>query len=1151
MSSFNTGLNFGNQFQLKPPKRSRRKKQEQQTEELDPGIIKSLGSNVLGIAGAAGNILDLPGSSVRDILAGNNPFDQWIPGNWTSDKHRITGRDLARQYGLAGKEDTWGNFAGGLATELLTDPMTLAGASLFGKTAQGLSKVKAGKDLVKGLGAGIKAGDRALLAGKVPFGPHWAIGTGEAAQNVGKAVDYGVEALRSTVPGRMLATAFHKPSGGMKTRLLQRTAEEVVSPGIEADKRAAKKMQIDTTSRLHKAGITDPRAVRRGLEGLSDEVPADISAPVHEMYRQQLFLDEMLGRDSRGLKDKFIKNYGSRQITNNKPYTSGRGSKILAGKTDRDVGRDVVLKDWTGGTDSVNQFFMDKAMRGMVEAYDAAAASVKDPKQLLKMRKNVRKALEDHITENYAGEFFPSVKVKSSKLSRLPKKFQHLADDPGVERIVGAMQHDLRRVPKEMKAELIAKYGKQFYDHVASTLDDPSVLTPDVSAKLWSRAMKSYKDRVPLLAKRFFHSSKDTWDKGLFGNFPTVDMLENVMARSVARRSIEGVQHAISQLIPDNLKGALNPDGSGTRQALPYGPEDLKEWNKLPIVGERASLHDGTKTVGEILNILGMNPKKVGGVILSKQGMEVTPQSLQALVSHRVPKDIAEDMVRMVEKPTGTTAQNWFRSVAKQYMNVFKAGVLSHPARHFRDRMGGWLNNFFHGIVTPGDSFDAQKIVEGKSIKGLLNVKPVKRWVQSQGMDLNDNTASDAVRYMFAENIPGDVAKHKEMLGSAGNSPKDLDSVLNTVPGYHKTSKWEGVKSFGKSLAGMDGESSWNPKNWRVRGVREAEKTTIPLFTASEKASEYIDRMNRMEAFINMLKRGWEPEAAMKRINDIQVNYDPDTFTKTEQALKELFPFYSYTSRMLKHTAKELATNPGGGLANVVRLQNAARDRSGTTPDHIADTASIPDPFYKSTDGSKQYFTGLGMMHEDALQFLQPSPQNVTSEVLSRLNPIAQKAIELGTGRSLFFKEPGGGRPVEDLDPTIGRILANVTGSKGAIRYPGDWAVEGLNGMLPTSRLTTTVRQVTDPRKSLSAKALSNLTGLKITTVSPQQQERTLRRKLEEVARSLGGRTFEQIYFPKGKEYTGQAKERVEAYKTIINALSKRAKSRSKDKLKK
>jgi hypothetical protein len=53
-----------------------------------------------------------------------NPFDQFLPWNWTSSEKRKEHRDTLRNFGLASEEDTWGNFAADLALDTITDPLT-------------------------------------------------------------------------------------------------------------------------------------------------------------------------------------------------------------------------------------------------------------------------------------------------------------------------------------------------------------------------------------------------------------------------------------------------------------------------------------------------------------------------------------------------------------------------------------------------------------------------------------------------------------------------------------------------------------------------------------------------------------------------------------------------------------------------------------------------------------------------------------------------------------------------------------------------------------------------------------------------------------------------------------------------------------------
>ena len=97
---------------------------------------------LLDILSGIGNTLDVPGSMVRDALGGENPFDQ-LMAPWRSD-NRLSGRDLARRWGMASNQDTWGNLAGGIGLELATDPMNLlAGAGLLRRAFQGAKIAKA------------------------------------------------------------------------------------------------------------------------------------------------------------------------------------------------------------------------------------------------------------------------------------------------------------------------------------------------------------------------------------------------------------------------------------------------------------------------------------------------------------------------------------------------------------------------------------------------------------------------------------------------------------------------------------------------------------------------------------------------------------------------------------------------------------------------------------------------------------------------------------------------------------------------------------------------------------------------------------------------------------------------------------------------
>lgn len=97
--------------------------------------------NLLDLISGAGNLLDLPGSSVRDLLSGRNPFDQWTTP-FSSD-NRASGRDMLAPILGSNKETGMSGWLSdpmeglkdiaGFGAEVITDPMNLIPAGWFGK----------------------------------------------------------------------------------------------------------------------------------------------------------------------------------------------------------------------------------------------------------------------------------------------------------------------------------------------------------------------------------------------------------------------------------------------------------------------------------------------------------------------------------------------------------------------------------------------------------------------------------------------------------------------------------------------------------------------------------------------------------------------------------------------------------------------------------------------------------------------------------------------------------------------------------------------------------------------------------------------------------------------------------------------------------
>jgi len=106
-------------------------------QEQQDSMLRSLANKSASGLSALGWLLDTPGSVVRGTLSGG-PL-KGISALWESSDDRVTGRELLRQYGMAGEGDSWGNFFGGLGAEVLLDPLSYASlglSSLVGKGAE-------------------------------------------------------------------------------------------------------------------------------------------------------------------------------------------------------------------------------------------------------------------------------------------------------------------------------------------------------------------------------------------------------------------------------------------------------------------------------------------------------------------------------------------------------------------------------------------------------------------------------------------------------------------------------------------------------------------------------------------------------------------------------------------------------------------------------------------------------------------------------------------------------------------------------------------------------------------------------------------------------------------------------------------------------
>lgn len=159
------------------------------------------------LLGYAGNALDLPASSLRDLVTGNNPFDQWMTP-FSSD-NRTSGRDMLnpifganRETGMAGwLDDPMEGVADvlGFGAEMILDPLNaISGAGVM-RALKGRKSVKSANKTI--------AAENAANAGK--YGYVNAKLTGQADELVNPITQQAPQKLLGYMPG----------SGSIQSRL--------------------------------------------------------------------------------------------------------------------------------------------------------------------------------------------------------------------------------------------------------------------------------------------------------------------------------------------------------------------------------------------------------------------------------------------------------------------------------------------------------------------------------------------------------------------------------------------------------------------------------------------------------------------------------------------------------------------------------------------------------------------------------------------------------------------------------------------------------------------------------------------------------------------------------------------------------------------
>lgn len=1038
-------------------------------EEREQALLPRIGSAALGGLGFVGGTLEklFGGRALRGLLGGKpQELLSLIPGSdlmgITDEANRVSGRDLLRQYGLADQEDTWGNFAGGLAAEIALDPsMYLTfGAGALGKGGQVADKVGL---LPRGARARVTGTLDNLLQGATPLQRQAAEIAAGGADELAKV---GGESLGGLVG---LKLPFSELFGGHAAPVLTGKAGEAaldaagaVGGAVKGADAAARALPgglgwaYSNLTPMGWAGSALP-AVGRGIDatrrhlgalfdarnlGATTQLGRDAAQARHGeilpfvgKYREKAagYTQELAELGMKDADELRMAIEGVRQSANprvNEIAKSIRDDYLELLQTAQREGLNIKEfmdplaptlgyspRQWATVIDQGGAF----GPGGTASALRASDASLQTGRQ----------AALSGFNEGTVGvnKLFQDANVYDKALDRAARQAyiqqNYLSDAATVaqQRVAAGQATD---VAAETAA--ILKQQKQQTKQLVKMLDQmPSQYADAAAGRLMDKAGKQIK------LTPFGHNPIDEYVNYVqrFGEMRARGLAsQDLLAKSVIEAGGAAPEGAVA--IQDVLRAANLTDN------ITYAPGMAGQ----PVGASAAVL----ERINAQRAAQGLAP------LQDLKGVMTTPEAMAEI--GRVVRDFsAPEALHPVSR-----GLDWLT-------NLFKTNVTTYwPGFNIRNFLSGQFMNASQGGLAPlGDVGNAYRMLKGGTWEGLEQVPTVRAALEAAGRPVTAEEATrQLARWQFAYNVGGHTPNiGRDVLTGAGDviaMPRTLDDVAGQVPGLVP----KGVGTVKDILLGrQEGTSYLNPL--AVAGVSAKHDVFTPV-VAGRAMGDVIENANRSPLFVNYLKQGFTPEEAARRVLSSHYDYSRGALTPFERTImRRLIPFYSFTRQNVPNVMGQIATNPGGLAGLTAKVSHDLRQQGGFLPAYLGDTMAVP--LGEERGGMQRYLTRLDLPPDQAFDFFKgyggDPLQSMGMGLLGQLNPILKGPAEYFTNKQFFS-----GRELGDLDSLTGNILA-------------DQAL--LNS--PIARFATTYRQATHPQADLGSVALNLLTGAKVTDV--------------------------------------------------------------------
>lgn len=537
----------------------------------------------------------------------------------------------------------------------------------------------------------------------------------------------------------------------------------------------------------------------------------------------------------------------------------------------------------------------------------------------------------------------------------------------------------------------------------------------------------------------------------------------------------------------------------------------------------------GDKPFHVVVEELGLDPVRVARNYAKKvlELDNITKDGLKALMRELYfPDEAARSIVRLGTYVYNPETTGWFAKTFDTINKMWKTGVTAlggYPAFQIRNLLSGQWYNF----VTAYDSFSQasralKKAFDMVSGKDPETLEYLKQMGVLQGLQVDDLINTIGETSSIGVPKPGDVLNPFKAIKDAYKRTVELaregirESEFAMPVGVGNLRKIAG-QAFGAAKRVIGGKNVPGSYPWGGLGAMGAE--TNKLFEVINRASHYYAQ----------LENGMSPAQAAR--STIMTHFDYGDLNRFEKEyLRRVFGFYSWMRKNIPAVLRQLATYPGGRIAQTIRLMHVMRNKSGGSSKDPKDMF-IPEWLgggfltrLRSDDPRfVKYFSEYGLLPISDLNLIRlrgsgfPIDIMETAEnLLARTTPPIQGPLQALTGRQFWSH-----RRLEDLyqspfdDPNINLAFAQS----------------------PFSRAFSRASQLLDPRKTIPEKFVNFLIGgIKVTDVDVAKSlNLQMRDALQEILKSRKGvKEFRRLYVRDAEKIDKKTEELMAVYKALL-----------------